>query len=107
MSRRDQFTYLEEIGLQVPRHGIISSVISRLLVDWSDDMTDLAAEKVIHLVVYTDERSHAGEGTQVGERTDKTEHEAKSNFWIDAFYIGEILPPLYILYFGEDLNHGS
>ena len=62
MNRREQFAYLQELGLQVPRHGIVSSVVPRLLEDWSDDMKATAAEKIVDLVVYTDEQAHAGAG---------------------------------------------
>jgi len=63
MSKRKQFAFLEQQGLETPNHGTVAEVFEKSKADYQleDDhfakMSELAA-----VVVYLDEYAHCGEG---------------------------------------------
>ena len=62
MGRREMFPYLESMGWQTPKHGVVSQLVPDLLSEWDSEMKDMAAQDLIDLVVYTDEAAHCGDG---------------------------------------------
>lgn len=65
ISRREMFTYFNELDLKTPVHGTVRDVVACLQESFDEQgraTQDLFLEHLVDLVVYLDEYQHAGEG---------------------------------------------
>jgi hypothetical protein len=67
MSRRQMLSYMSEVGLCVPRHGLVCDLVPAIMedfADWPEDSREAMQSQILELVVYHDEQAHAGEGKE-------------------------------------------
>ena len=61
-NRRDMLHFLSAAGLHTPAFGTVEALTERISEEWGNPLYDYALQRIVSLVVYTDENSHQGEG---------------------------------------------